>query len=958
MKGHWIKKPENNTVVIFVHGILSNADDCWKNDNGTYWPVLLSKEEDIKETGIYTFSYSTGIFSGTYSLGDIVDAFKEQLKMDGVLKQDRHLIFVCHSMGGLVVRKYIVDRIVDLISFEIKIGLFLVASPSLGSNYANLLTGFGKILNIENLQAEVLRFSNNNQWLNDLDKNFINIKESENIEIFGKELIEDKPIVLKRLLKNQVVAPFSGARYFGEPFKIPNSDHFSISKPSSANDTQHKVLSNFVKEFIDLSGRKTGKQNNDSHDLISSYLKKKLDQSLSSFSSQPLVWVEPIISKSSELSKDSEKPEMVDILDVVKNPRSIIVKALPEFGLTCLAHFIIKTAWQYNSSSLWLYLDANNLKPHNSFIEKTSIDELKNIGKTLGDVRCVVLDSWKSHNDDSIKLLKKVSEFFNEIPLIVMQTTDQSKVLNQEIGEFIDRNFEVLYLWALSRGHVRKIVSEYNSFKEIGVEDIVINKLISDLDVLNIHRTPLNCLTLLKIFENGFDDSPVNRADMISKVLFLLFNVDNIPSYKPRPDMKDCEFVLGRFCEKLFKENNYIFSRINFISEIEKYCREEFIDLEVQVVFDVLYENNIIINCLNMFRFRFSYWIYYFLAQRMFHSSEFSSFILDDMRYTKFPEVIEFYTGIDRKRNDAIEVLIRDIKNACEKVQERCGLPDGLNPYQFAKWEPSNETLEKMNNEIRNGVQESNLPESIKDSYADNNYDHTKPYNQEVREILSEHTFVIMMQAMKAGSKALRNSDYVTRELKCFLLLEIMSSWEKFAKVLMVLIPPLAVEGAASFEGQNFFLCGTFGDDPLERMQRILLAIPHNIAFLTQDDLYSKKMGPLLINQFLNEENILRKHILLLILINNRPNDWKIQVESYVASIDKNSFYLLDIYRALRIQYRYSYASTSDLRNLEYLIKLSAAKHTKLGHKMPSKKHINKIVPESVIPPRDSDLNI
>jgi hypothetical protein len=971
MTGQWIQKPQQDTTVIFVHGILSSAEKCWKNSNSAYWPELLKQDKELNGLGIYTFSYNTSVFSGNYCLSDVVDSLKEYLKLDDLLSQEKRLIFVCHSMGGIVVRKFIVDRQAYLIDLNIKIGLFLVASPSLGSEYANLITGLAKILNIKNAQADALRFNQNNTWLNDLDTNFQNLKEAKRLAIIGKELIEDKPIILKNFLKKQIVEPFSGAKYFGDHFKVPKSDHSTIEKPHNSDAIQHRLLCRFIKEAISsnednviekklainkIPKKEYSEKSKEVIDFVDRYLSKNLDDSLSSFSSQPIIWVDPILSKSSEVDRDAETADKISLSELVLNPKSTIIKAPPQFGLTSLAHNLIREAWRNKDSSLWLYLDASILKPHFNVIEKAANTELKLINFKLEDVKCVVLDSWLSHEEAGLKLLEKVSDFFKDIPLIVMQTIDDTKFLNQSDGASINRNFDVLYLWSLSRGHIRKIVADYNNTRVIGSEDVVIKRIVSDLEVLNLHRTPLNCLTLLKVSEIDFDESPVNRTEMIRRVLFLLFNVDDIPTYKVRPDLKDCEYVLGYFCETILRENNYIFSMQHFLKTLNKCCQERLIDLEVQIVFDVLFSNNILIKCENGFRFKFSYWIYYFIAQRMHHNLDFSNFILEDMRYAKFPEVIEFYTGIDRRRDDALKTLIKDIRESSDRVQARCGLPDGLNPYRFAKWQASPKMLEQMQNEISDGVQESNLPESIKDSYADSQYDRTQAYNQDVRDILAEHSLIFMMRTMKAGARALRNSDYVEPDIKRQLLQEIMRCWEQISKVLMVLIPLLATEGQASFDGAGFLLCGNFGDNPLEKMQRILLSIPNNIVFLSQDDIFSQKMGPLLINQLINEEDEQKRHILALLLIHQRPRDWKKQIEQYIVSIASDSFYLMDIYLTLRVQYSYSYASSQTLKDIEYLIKFSAAKH-KSGRDLPGEKQIRR-VSKDVIPPRKVEQDI
>src|SRR3989304_568791 len=105
----------------------------------------------------------------------------------------------------------------------------------------------------------------------------------------------------------------------------------------------------------------------------------------------------------------------------------------------------------------------------------------------------------------------------------------------------LSREFDIFHLWTLRREHIRRVVVSYNRQKHIGDEEAVVARVATDLEVLNLHRTPLNCLTILKVSEVDFDDSPVNRTEMIHRVLFLLFNVDAIPNYKSRPDLKDCE---------------------------------------------------------------------------------------------------------------------------------------------------------------------------------------------------------------------------------------------------------------------------------------------------------------------------------------------------------------------------------------------------------------------------------
>lgn len=189
MKGTWLAQPHNGTVVIFIHGVMSDAE-AWRNANGTYWPSLLTEDPRTRGVGVYIFEYETGLFSGTYRINDVVDALTNHLRLDGVLTAKR-LVFVCHSMGGIVARRYLVREEQQILKDKVDVGLFLVASPSLGSEYSTFLSHFSSIL-FRHAQNDILRKSDMNAWLLDLDRDFKALLDARRLTITGKELFEDK----------------------------------------------------------------------------------------------------------------------------------------------------------------------------------------------------------------------------------------------------------------------------------------------------------------------------------------------------------------------------------------------------------------------------------------------------------------------------------------------------------------------------------------------------------------------------------------------------------------------------------------------------------------------------------------------------------------------------------------------------------------------------------------------
>lgn len=681
---------------------------------------------------------------------------------------------------------------------------------------------------------------------------------------------------------------------------------------------------------------------------VENILQARLDESLSTFSNQPNIWVNPklfVDNGISENSKDEDREE-VFVVDIIDKPYSAIIKAPPQFGLTCLSHYLVLSAWKKNK--IWVYLNLDQINIHIE-IEKIVNREINIFGVKDGKIDCIVLDAWSPTKTGSKKIIRNLCNKFSDIPILIMNTMGEFK-RKEESDIKIDRKFKELSLSALSRKSMREVVSAYNSKRYIGDENVILEKVAKDIEALNIHRTPLNCITLLKISEKHFNESPVNRTKMIEMFLFVLFDLVELPTYKTKPDVKDCEHVLGYFCEILIRRGVYSFSKEEFVKMLGNFCSSNLLDLEVVVVFDVLLENRIIIASDSAYRFRAVYWVYYFAAIQMHADSEFYSFILSEEQYINFPEIVEFYTGIDRKSVEIIRVLTSDLSKQCDIVENKTGITSDFNPIGAFKWSPDKKHIEEAKKLICDEVLGSNLPDSIKDEYADKSYDYEKPYNQEILNILDSFTFLVLKQKINACSRALRNSDYVDAELKVSLLKEITRGWSLFSKILFAMAPALAKYEYASFDGLGFYLCGFHQKEIDEKIKAILLNTPNFVVRLFKDDLFSPKGAPLLYKTYSEESDHLKKHELILVMIYGRPKEWKKHLKNYIESLPKDSPYLFDVLALLKNRIRYDFAENSEIMDMSELLKMCYAKHEYGGNNLTDK--IKKI-PNRLVPKRE-----
>ncbi|RMQ96170.1 hypothetical protein ALP94_05647 [Pseudomonas savastanoi pv. glycinea] len=253
------RMPENNrwyhynqttdTTVVFVHGFFSDSSLCWNNKKkNAMWPDLVKKDSRIQDVSIFMGGYYTHVDSGTYAVRECSQELFDSLRM--VDQYDRKaplsfhkIVFVCHSLGGIVVR-YMLECFREHFRSH-KIGLVLMASPSVGSDYADRFTKIAEYYN--NRTARQLRM--NSELLADLDERFKDFIDSrEHNSFFGVEATEHIGFLHLRWLPGfqPIVLKNSSSRYFAKSRTIAGTNHSTIVKPSDPDHGSHRFLVDFL----------------------------------------------------------------------------------------------------------------------------------------------------------------------------------------------------------------------------------------------------------------------------------------------------------------------------------------------------------------------------------------------------------------------------------------------------------------------------------------------------------------------------------------------------------------------------------------------------------------------------------------------------------------------------------------------------------------------------------------
>ena len=239
-----------DTVFVFVHGVLSNSTQCWHAYDAakgvdSYWPWLAANDKRLDYPSIFLGGYYAKIDSGVFGIEDAAATLYNDLQIshaDGKppVLSFANIVFVAHSMGGLVVREMLRN---NPPKFQSKrVGVVLVASPSRGSQWSGAL---GSVLGevIENRQQQQLE--RDSEYLKSLNNAFMKLQEGErNFSLTGTELFEHHfPVKIFRLFTHQrIVKAEDSDKFFGSAKVIPDTDHSSIAKPIDQDYDAHRRL--------------------------------------------------------------------------------------------------------------------------------------------------------------------------------------------------------------------------------------------------------------------------------------------------------------------------------------------------------------------------------------------------------------------------------------------------------------------------------------------------------------------------------------------------------------------------------------------------------------------------------------------------------------------------------------------------------------------------------------------
>jgi pimeloyl-ACP methyl ester carboxylesterase len=249
LPSQWIRTPqEDRPMVIFVHGILGKSSRVWGSKKKPGWPELLANDSRFNGWGIVLANWYSTIFSTETGIAQESERLYQELStMSGPSSplQKEHIVFVCHSMGGIIARQILTSH-PELLDRS-RITIVTLSTPAKGSAAANLVASLATATG----HTQALELLPDNTQLTKLDQDFRTLIARFPDRISGIELVETHLVgkrnaALAKLYTltdgpTPIVTQDSQGNYFGLAQAIDGTDHRSISRPESRMSPQYMI---------------------------------------------------------------------------------------------------------------------------------------------------------------------------------------------------------------------------------------------------------------------------------------------------------------------------------------------------------------------------------------------------------------------------------------------------------------------------------------------------------------------------------------------------------------------------------------------------------------------------------------------------------------------------------------------------------------------------------------------
>lgn len=318
----------NKNLVVFIHGFTGNYLSTWGS-----LPDLLTSDPRLMHNDFLFWGYSSNFivpkedfivdnirqlftqFLSKHKTNQHIEVLAQGLQTElKYLDEYDNITLVGHSLGGLVIRSYIIQNLKESKKENLdridKINqIILFGTPNEGLDIAN-----NKLLGA--LNNQIFDMGSYNEFINTLREEWVEL------------VFKNKDLKFSALMvagEDDYFVPYERVtKYFRGSRELTKGDHLTMVRPDSVNDISYKIIANNIlrivqKSYIELQdtppARVSNKHSIELKELLQKVQKLVADRGLDDSSWTQTLPAQYFLIKLARLLKFNKNPDYLNLLD-------------------------------------------------------------------------------------------------------------------------------------------------------------------------------------------------------------------------------------------------------------------------------------------------------------------------------------------------------------------------------------------------------------------------------------------------------------------------------------------------------------------------------------------------------------------------------------------------------------------------------------------------------------------
>ena len=239
-------------LLLFIHGLGGAGQATWRAGGHPGFPELISTDGAVRDLADAAFfEYPTSLLRLPFTrksprIRDLAEGLRSQIEVR--YPDYKSIALICHSLGGLVARKYLIEEVKQGRNLRVD-KLLLFAVPNNGSG----LAGVARHISWQN--GQLVQLCRNSELIEELNADWSMLNMSDRVKlryvVAGQDRIVDKQSAIGQWGNKNVDT-------------VLDADHVSIVKPRGPKDLSYLLFRQFVlgpaPVFLSVGGGRTEPQ--------------------------------------------------------------------------------------------------------------------------------------------------------------------------------------------------------------------------------------------------------------------------------------------------------------------------------------------------------------------------------------------------------------------------------------------------------------------------------------------------------------------------------------------------------------------------------------------------------------------------------------------------------------------------------------------------------------------------